>query len=161
MNSLDRINLCHDPTVSNAENNLRYKSEVNGKPYLTTSFTAESAIVTRATRVLSPFEYHLVEGRSIGLHSDVPKHDWLLEGEKKTIGDNSSALKNLDDHFAANSKKSLPTPTHDHPNRTYHRTVFKDCCSTLYSLMDYAEYALAMVQVIQGMSSQTKFSISS
>ncbi len=91
-----------DPTVRNAPNNLCRKSEVNGKEsYLTASFIAESAVVTCATRVCSPCEYDLVEGMFIGVHSDVSKHDWLFEGENKGIGNNFSALENLDNHLAA------------------------------------------------------------
>ncbi|KAF8875074.1 hypothetical protein CPB85DRAFT_1561404 [Mucidula mucida] len=210
-----------DPTVRNAPNNLCRKSEVNGKEsYLTALFIPEYAVVTHATRVCSPCEYDLVEGMFISVHNDVPKHDWLFEGENKGIGHNFSALKNLDNHLAAgkahgdvdkdipstpgcyilapgdvrpetgytpftyalknnpsaavlgkmpgswcakvdkieappsmegDSKESLPTSTHDHSDQTHRRTVFKDCCSDLYSLMDYAAYALAMVQVIQAL----------
>ncbi|KAF8912500.1 hypothetical protein CPB85DRAFT_590928 [Mucidula mucida] len=48
--------------------------------------------------------------------------------------------------------KESPPPIHDHPERTHRRIVFRDRCNTLYSLVDYADYALAMVQVIQALN---------
>ncbi|KAF9038904.1 hypothetical protein BDZ89DRAFT_1110210 [Hymenopellis radicata] len=232
MTFADRIDLGYDPTViriRDADNNIRYQFEVNGKFYLTESFIAESGandIVTRATRVWSVREYDPVTGMFIGLDSVVLKDVWLFsdsEGEKKIFDDIFSALKNLDDQLAAGkdhrelgmddvavtftrgnvqycdaapapetgytpftyapekksraavlgkvpgslraevgkneappvveeSKESPPTPIHDHPERTHRRIVFRDRCSTLYSLVDYADYALAMVQVIQALN---------